>query len=362
MTDWLTQAGKKRKAEVLLGSSSSNSNSSSTSGSAKQPVAVRELQVWRSVPKSLLPADFDASKYRVGSLGDIWSFKRSKPKQLQPTSNGAKSYLQVTLTDGRVFPIQIHKLVGTAFKGDKPGEGYDIDHIDGNRHNNRADNLEWKVQEENGAKGGGVLPKVKTAIQLAYTWVAPTRQEIRAAEWAAIPKYTELEVSNTGYIRRKSTGDVLKTQCSASGHLHVKAKVTVKVDGVDMKKQPDIAIHRAVYEAFVGDLLDTKLYVIDHHDHDPWNNAKDNLKQITHKENSQRRTKLAAHNTSGTPGVSFCNTRGKWKACITVDGWLIRQRRFSTKAEAVAHRDALEREFGYGKYAASAMVRTEPVV
>eukprot|EP00611_Tribonema_gayanum_P031843 TRINITY_DN930_c0_g1_i8.p1 TRINITY_DN930_c0_g1~~TRINITY_DN930_c0_g1_i8.p1 ORF type:complete len:355 (-),score=101.58 TRINITY_DN930_c0_g1_i8:312-1376(-) len=352
LTDWLL-TGKKRKAGVLLGSSSSNSSS----GSASQPVAAKEQQLWRPVPKSLLPPGFDASKYTVGNLGEIWSFKRSKPQPLQPTSDGAKSYVQVTLCDGLNFPIQIHKVVGTAFLPDKPGEGYELDHKDGNRHNNRADNLQWKLKEENSAKGGGVLPKVKTAIQLAYSWVAPTREQIRAAEWRAIPKYTELQVSKTGYIRRVRTGDILKTQCSASGHLYVKAKVTVN----GKKQQPDIFVHRAVHSAFVGE-VSGKGYVVDHVDHNPWNNNADNLQQITNKENSQRRMNLAKHNSSGTTGVYYETGTGKWKGFIVVDGWKIRNRRFSTKEEAVAHRDALEQEFKYGKYAASAVLRNEPVV
>ncbi|CAN0061862.1 unnamed protein product, partial [Phaeothamnion confervicola] len=91
------------------------------------------------------------------------------------------------------------------------------------------------------------------------------------------------QVSNTGHIKRVSTGVILKTQCSASGHLYVKAKVTVMVNGANKTKQPDIFIHRAVYEAFIGELLDIKLYVIDHVDHNPWNNAVDNLHQISHK-------------------------------------------------------------------------------
>ena len=42
----------------------------------------------------------------------------------------------------------IHKLVAEYFIGERP-EGYEIDHIDGNYLNNRADNLRYVTRREN---------------------------------------------------------------------------------------------------------------------------------------------------------------------------------------------------------------------
>ena len=45
----------------------------------------------------------------------------------------------------------VHKLVCIAFHGERP-EGKCIDHIDGNKENNRADNLRWLDWRENSKK------------------------------------------------------------------------------------------------------------------------------------------------------------------------------------------------------------------
>jgi hypothetical protein len=47
---------------------------------------------------------------------------------------------------------RVHRLVCLAFHGEQP-EGFCVDHIDGNKENNRADNLRWCEWKENGRKG-----------------------------------------------------------------------------------------------------------------------------------------------------------------------------------------------------------------
>jgi len=44
--------------------------------------------------------------------------------------------------------VLVHKLVALTFIGERP-EGYDIDHVNGNRLDNRAINLEYVTHEEN---------------------------------------------------------------------------------------------------------------------------------------------------------------------------------------------------------------------
>lgn len=54
---------------------------------------------------------------------------------------------------------------------------------------------------------------------------------------------------------------------------------------------------------------------IDHKDHDGLNNKWINLRSVTHKENCKN-FKLSERSKTGITGVSFCNTRNKFRATI----------------------------------------------
>lgn len=58
----------------------------------------------------------------------------------------------------------VHRVVAAAFHGDPPSTGHVVDHIDTNRHNNRAENLRWVTRLEN------ILlnPITRARIEFAY--------------------------------------------------------------------------------------------------------------------------------------------------------------------------------------------------
>ena len=96
--------------------------------------------------------------YEVSSLGNVRSLdRRVKGKDgkiirhigltLKPSS--CRGYLHVILNkDGHFKACTVHRLVANAFipnADNKP----QINHIDGDKANNRVDNLEWVTQSEN---------------------------------------------------------------------------------------------------------------------------------------------------------------------------------------------------------------------
>jgi len=98
----------------------------------------------------------DYKDYVITSEGDVWSTKRSKPLKLKPqkASQSKKGYLQVRLFNkqtpkGRL--LYVHRLVYQTFVGEIP-EGKEIDHIDGNPHNNCIDNIQVITRRENMVK------------------------------------------------------------------------------------------------------------------------------------------------------------------------------------------------------------------
>ena len=100
-------------------------------------------EVWRDIPKY-------EDLYQVSSTGNVRSLARraTNGKVLAPQLNNS-GYLRVSLSkQSRSKYLYVHHLVATAFWGERP-EGMDVNHIDGNKLNNAADNLEYCTRTEN---------------------------------------------------------------------------------------------------------------------------------------------------------------------------------------------------------------------
>lgn len=108
--------------------------------------------------------------YEVSNFGNVRSktrevkrsdnkrgFYKSRTKALNKDNKG---YLRVTICkDGIPSTFKVHRLVASHFIGDI--EGFEINHIDGNKQNNFVDNLEICTTKQNcfhslviGTKGG----------------------------------------------------------------------------------------------------------------------------------------------------------------------------------------------------------------
>lgn len=102
-------------------------------------------EVWKTVP--------GWDKYEVSNLGRV---RRAKPgkstrvgKVLRPALNTC-GYEQVKLCDnGREWNVRVHRLVAIAFLGNRSDTHTDVNHIDGDKLNNSASNLEWCTRGDN---------------------------------------------------------------------------------------------------------------------------------------------------------------------------------------------------------------------
>lgn len=106
--------------------------------------SVCDTEIWR-------PVVGYEGLYEVSNTGRVRSLnynRTGKVRELKPEATEA-GYLRIALCkDGKAKNHKIHAIVMAAFVGPRP-EGYDVNHIDECKTNNRVENLEYCTRREN---------------------------------------------------------------------------------------------------------------------------------------------------------------------------------------------------------------------
>ena len=125
------------------------------------------MEVWVGIPEY-------EGFYEVSSFGRIRSVDRNiirkdgrtqfcRGRILQSFQGSTCNYLSIQLCrDNIPQKFLIHRLVAIMFCGLDSDSNMEVNHIDGNRHNNRADNLEVVTHQEN------INHSVRTGLKRDY--------------------------------------------------------------------------------------------------------------------------------------------------------------------------------------------------
>lgn len=84
--------------------------------------------------------------YAVTEDGRVWSYRAQK--FLKPHDNGHGYMCGELCKNGSRKPYKVHRIIAETFL-DNPDNKPEVNHINGNRSDNRLENLEWATSKEN---------------------------------------------------------------------------------------------------------------------------------------------------------------------------------------------------------------------
>lgn len=104
---------------------------------------------WKAIPSF--------PKYEASTTGEI---RNAHTKYIvKPFTDPTQEYGRITIRqDGVKRKLMVHALIAQAFLGDKP-DGYEIDHINSNRTDNRPCNLRYVTPEQNRANPMSIIKR-----------------------------------------------------------------------------------------------------------------------------------------------------------------------------------------------------------
>lgn len=145
-------------------------------------------------------------RYQINEYGDIWDTKRLKYLKPSKTQhNNPYSFIGIyNPSTGKPKIYYVHHLVMKYFGSPKPGDNYEIDHLDGDKSNNYVYNLDWVTHKENKLRAkamglgssGWVNRNPKNALKKALYEKkkkgAPKRTElVKSIHWDIIRSHGE---------------------------------------------------------------------------------------------------------------------------------------------------------------------------
>ena len=120
-------------------------------------------------------------RYYVSDLGRLYSDGSNGGRRgiIKHGDNGRGYRMAIFCVNSVKKPVYVHRLVAEAFVSGKTNDRCHVNHIDGNRSNNNATNLEWVTRSENMRHSVDVLGH-KTAKGFISACRKLTDEQVRA--------------------------------------------------------------------------------------------------------------------------------------------------------------------------------------
>lgn len=209
--------------------------------------------------------------YIITSEGTIFSCYSNKYLKLTKLNTG---YIDVVLkVCGEKKHFSVHRLVAEAFLENPKNYKY-VNHINGNKEDNRIENLEWVSQKENVEYNYKVLNKnraygERNIIKEGISEENPLWKRYRDTDYL---------ISKDGEVYNEKTKIKLKQTPNGAGYIRYNLMIKGK------KKQ--FQAHRLVAEVWInGGLEISESLVVNHIDGNTTNNNIDNLEIVSKSEN-----------------------------------------------------------------------------
>lgn len=164
-------------------------------------------------------------EYQISNLGRLKSFCGNPEGYILKQTNKSGWYFTVNLYKNgkRHSTERIHRLVAKHFIGDIP-RGFEVNHIDGNKQNNRVDNLEIISKQEHANKSMQQKDYISNMVN-RNIYEKPRRIQQYTLDGYFIAEYANAQIagSYTGVCARNILQVASKTPFNSKGAIRKQA-------------------------------------------------------------------------------------------------------------------------------------------